>query len=102
MLVRFDMRVTLQLPDARIGVGRRQDPGLFVRDYAVFRGVDDEERNTLIRELRGILFGTTSQGSKSGKSLPASRIAGRRGLPKRTNSGISPFRRIGRSAYPPR
>ena len=44
-------------------------------------------------------FGTTSQGSKSGKSLPASRIAGRRSLPKRTNSGISPFRRTGRSAY---
>src|SRR5215203_4071345 len=56
MLVRFDVGVALQLPDVRIGVGPGEEPGLFVGDYVVFCGVDDEERYTLIRELRGLLL----------------------------------------------
>src|SRR5215208_5085768 len=56
MLVRFDVRVTLKLPDVRIGVGRGEEPSLLVGDYVVFCGVDDEERYTLIRELRGLLL----------------------------------------------
>src|SRR5215216_1951430 len=56
MLVRFDVRVALQLPDVRIGVGRGEESGLFVGDYVVFCRVDDEERYTLIRELRGLLL----------------------------------------------
>jgi hypothetical protein len=56
MLVRFDMRVSFQLPDVRIGVGRGEDSGLFVGDYVVLCGVDDEEWYTFIRELRGLLL----------------------------------------------
>src|SRR5215208_3486694 len=82
MLIRFDMRITLQLPDARIGVGRSEDPGLFVRDYAVFCRVDDEERYTLFRELRGIHLRYHVPGVEIGEEPPCEQDRRPKGPPE--------------------
>src|SRR5919112_5912938 len=70
VLVRLDMTLAFQSPDARLGIGRSQDLGLLVWDYGVFCGVDDEEGHTLIRECRGIPFRYHIPGVEVGEEPP--------------------------------
>src|SRR5215212_8691934 len=70
MLVRLDVTVAFQFPDARLGMGGSEDLGLLVGDYGVCCGVDDEERYTLIRESRGIFFRYHLPGVEVGEEPP--------------------------------